>query len=140
MEKDTTSLLFNFLVLCSWWDLSSLTRDGTRALGSESAESQPLDCQGIPTASLLSIPATNAQPKCSHLTQHTSPYWGTAYKITGLHYSKERPRKYSILKETEDRGQWWFTVLDWILYWEKIKNTGKGLMGTIREIGMWSLD
>ena len=29
------------------WDLSSPTRDRTRALSSESAESQLLDCQGI---------------------------------------------------------------------------------------------
>lgn len=26
------------------------------------------------TTSLLGIPATNAQPKRSHLTQHTNPY------------------------------------------------------------------
>ena len=30
------------------WDFSSLTRNRTQALGSESAESSPLDCQGIP--------------------------------------------------------------------------------------------
>ena len=33
---------------CSSWDLSSLTRDWTRALSSESVESEPLDRQGSP--------------------------------------------------------------------------------------------
>ena len=33
---------------CSLWYLSSLTRDRTQALGSESAQSSPLDRQAIP--------------------------------------------------------------------------------------------
>ena len=36
------------------WALSSLTRDWTPALGSESVESSPLDHQGIPWMSILS--------------------------------------------------------------------------------------
>ena len=40
-------------MLCGLWDLSSLTRDGTQALVSESDESQSLDCQGISCLSLL---------------------------------------------------------------------------------------
>ena len=39
----------------SLWDLSSLTRDWTRALISENVESQPLDCQGIPKMMLFWI-------------------------------------------------------------------------------------
>ena len=35
------------------WDLSSPTRDRTWALTSESKESQPLDCQGIPRSLLF---------------------------------------------------------------------------------------
>ena len=55
-------LFFIFaLCVCVWgvallhdfWDLSSLTKDWTWAHGSESAESQPLDCQGIPRTLVL---------------------------------------------------------------------------------------
>ena len=38
---------FFLALLCSLWDLSSLNRDWTQALGSVSARSQPLDYQGI---------------------------------------------------------------------------------------------
>ena len=37
------------------WDLSSLTRDRTLALGSDSPESQPLDLQGIPQPLFLQV-------------------------------------------------------------------------------------
>jgi len=37
----------------SLWELSSLTMDQTRALGSENAESKPLDHQGSPLFSLI---------------------------------------------------------------------------------------
>ena len=40
---------FLLSTLYSLWDLSSWTRDRTHALGSDSLESQPLDCQGIPS-------------------------------------------------------------------------------------------
>ena len=40
--------LFYFFVLHGLWDPSSLTRDQTQALGSESTESYPLDHRGIP--------------------------------------------------------------------------------------------
>ena len=33
---------------CSLWDLSSLTRDQSQALSSESLESYALNCQGVP--------------------------------------------------------------------------------------------
>ena len=49
-------VLFCFLAaLCCLRNLSSLTRDWTWALGSESAESQPLDRQGIPYNSLICL-------------------------------------------------------------------------------------
>ena len=41
-------IFFFLAVPRSMWDLSSPTRDRTRAPCSGSAESQPLDCQGIP--------------------------------------------------------------------------------------------
>ena len=37
------------------WNLSSQTRDGTWALGSERAGSLPLDCQGIPNRGLFNV-------------------------------------------------------------------------------------
>ena len=40
-------LSFSLFVPCGLWDFSSLTRDWTQALGSESNESEPLDQQGI---------------------------------------------------------------------------------------------
>lgn len=43
------SCFFFFLATpCSLWDFSSLTRGRTHALSSESTDSLPLDCQGIP--------------------------------------------------------------------------------------------
>ena len=54
----------NIFVLFYWgfeaglhglWDLSSLTRDGTQALGSKSTKSQPLNHQGIPQNSIFWI-------------------------------------------------------------------------------------
>ena len=41
-------LFFCFALVCGLWDVSSLIRDRTWALGSESAEFQLLDCRGIP--------------------------------------------------------------------------------------------
>ena len=52
----------NIFVLFGWgflaglhglWDLSSLTRDGTQALGSKSTKSQPLNHQGFPQNSIF---------------------------------------------------------------------------------------
>ena len=40
-------------LLHDFWDLSSLTKGWTWAHGSESAESQPLDCQGVPRTLVL---------------------------------------------------------------------------------------
>ena len=40
-------------MLCSLWDLSSLTRNQTWELGSERAQSSLLDCQGIPIHDLF---------------------------------------------------------------------------------------
>ena len=46
-------IFFYFLAaLCGMWDLSLLTRDGTRIPCIGSAESQPLDHQGSPLASI----------------------------------------------------------------------------------------
>ena len=45
---DPNFFFFFFATPRSLWDLSSPTRDRTQALGSESAEFQPLDHQGIP--------------------------------------------------------------------------------------------
>ena len=45
-----------FVVLQSLQDLSSLTRDRNWALGSESTECKPLDCQGIPYVNASSCP------------------------------------------------------------------------------------
>ena len=45
-----------FFFLATWhnlWDPSSLTRESNRALGSENAESQQLDCWGIPLVSFF---------------------------------------------------------------------------------------
>ena len=47
---------FPFVVPRSLWDLSSLTRDRTQALDSESPESELLDCQGIPDAFFFNQP------------------------------------------------------------------------------------
>ena len=44
------------------WDLSSLTRDWTLAPGSESAESWPLDRQGIPTRYFLNLENPHSLP------------------------------------------------------------------------------
>ena len=43
-----TFYLFSYFWFWDLWDLSSLTREGTRASCPESIESQPLDLQGIP--------------------------------------------------------------------------------------------
>ena len=47
-------LFFFGCALRSLWDLNSPSRDRTRALGSETAESSPLDHQGIPILSCFS--------------------------------------------------------------------------------------
>ena len=48
------SLFFIFLVtLHSLWDLGPLNRDWTQALSTETTESEPLDCQGIPSMLFL---------------------------------------------------------------------------------------
>ena len=57
--------LFFLAALCGLRDLGSLTKDGTQARGSESAESYLLDHQKIPLKSIL-----NSSTELSHLLQH----------------------------------------------------------------------
>ena len=86
-----------FFFFCFWlqsmWDLSSLTRDQTHILCTESLESQPLDCQGSPlflglypkelksgslrdtyppsmfTAALFTIVRIRKQPQCPSMDE-----------------------------------------------------------------------
>ena len=54
--------LFFLAALCGLRDLSSLTKDGTPAHGSESVESLPLEHQKIPLKNIL-----NSSTELSHL-------------------------------------------------------------------------
>ena len=96
----TFSLSFFFFLSVphGLWDLSCPTRDPTRAQGSESEESQPLDRQGIPIGHLIKWSPTYSYSSYFTSFPHlTTPAPGTLplaelpFVVKRLHSSGDMP-------------------------------------------------
>ena len=72
--------LFLFLAApCNLRDLSSLTRDWTRTLGSEWAKSYPLDHQGIPLLKFFALTTFQIYRKVTRIVQRIPRYLSSKF-------------------------------------------------------------